>query len=49
MKESDIADAVQPVLQCRKGRALRQEHENAVKAFVEVRIFFGLEKLKAKI
>jgi hypothetical protein len=41
--------AVQTVFESSKGRGLREEPEEAVKAFVEMRVFFGLEELEAEI
>jgi hypothetical protein len=43
VKESDVADAVEAVLQRGEGGALREQHEHAVEAFVEIGVFLGLE------
>lgn len=49
VKESNVADAIQAVLEGSKGGALGEEHENTVEAFVQVWVFFGLEELEAEI
>lgn len=48
MEQSDCIDRIEPILQCRVCRRLREEHEEAVKAFVKVRIAFRLQKLDSK-
>lgn len=45
----DRADAVETVLQRGEGRALREQHEEAVEAFVEVGEALGLEELHAEV
>lgn len=49
MKETDVADTVQAILERGEGGALRKQHENTVEAFVEVGVFLGFEELEAEI
>lgn len=49
MEETDVADAVEAILECGEGGALGEEHEDTVEAFVEVGVFFGLEELEAEV
>ena len=46
---TDGTDAVKAVLEGCEGGGLRQEHEEAVKAFVEVGVAFWFEQLKSEI
>jgi hypothetical protein len=49
MEESNVADAIQAILEGSKGGALGEEHEDSIKTFVQVWVFFGLEELEAEI
>lgn len=49
VKETNVADAVQTVLQGGEGGALGEEHEDAVEAFVQEGVFFGFKELEAEI
>ena len=49
VEKTNVADTVQPVFQRRECGALREEHENAVETFIQVWVFFWLEKLKTEI
>lgn len=49
VEKADVANAVEAVFQGCKGRALREEHENSIKAFVEVWVFLWLEELEPKV
>jgi hypothetical protein len=49
MEIANGRNAVQPVLERGKGRGLWQQHEQAVKTFVKMRVSFWLEKLQTKI
>lgn len=49
MKEADVADTVQAVLECSKSRTLREEHKNTIKAFIQVGVFLWLEELETEI
>lgn len=49
MKEADVADTVQAVLECSKGRTLREKHKDTIKAFIQVGVFLWLEELEAEI
>jgi hypothetical protein len=44
---SNRADTVKTILECGKRRGLREQHEQSVKALVEVRIFLRFEELDA--
>lgn len=43
------ADAVEAVFEGREGRGLREKHEEAIEAFIEVGVFLGLEELEAEV
>ncbi len=43
---SNRADAVQAVLERGKGRRLRQQHEQAVQALVQVRVLLRFQQLQ---
>lgn len=45
--EANAADAVEAVFERCEGGALREEHEDAVEAFVEVRVSFWFKELEA--
>lgn len=49
VKESDIADAIQTILQRCKCGTLRKKHEDAIEAFVKVGVSFWFEKLETKV
>lgn len=49
MEKTDVADAVQSVLEGGEGGALGEEHEDTVEAFVQVGVSFGFEELEAKV
>jgi hypothetical protein len=49
VEESYVANAVQAILKCGKGRTLREKHEDTVEAFVEVGVFFWFEELKSEV
>lgn len=49
VEKTNVADAVQSVFQRCECGALREEHENAVETFIQVWVFFWLEKLKTEI
>lgn len=45
--EANAADAVEAVFKRCEGGALREEHEDSVEAFVEVRVSFWFKELEA--
>lgn len=49
VEETNVADAVQTVLEGGEGRALGEEHEDAVETFVQEGVFFGFKELEAEI
>ena len=49
MQESDGGDGVQAVFEGGEGGGLREEHEQAVEAFVEVGVAVWFEELEAEI
>lgn len=49
MKETNVADTVQAVLEGSKGRTLREEHEDTVETLVQIGVFFWLKELKAEV
>ena len=49
MEEAYGAYAVQAVLERGEGGGLREEHEEAVEAFVEVRVALWLQELQAEV
>ena len=49
VEETNVANAVQTVLEGGEGRALGEEHEHAVEAFVQKGVFFGFKELEAEI
>jgi hypothetical protein len=44
---ADSRDAIEAVFERGKSGRLREEHEQSVKTFVEVRVSFGFEELHA--
>lgn len=49
MQESGRVDSVEPVSQRYEGRALRQQHQQAVQTLEKVWIFLRLKKLKSQV
>lgn len=49
VEETNIANAVQTILEGGEGGALREEHEDAVETFVQEGVFFGFKELEAEI
>ena len=49
MEVADCRDAIEAILKGRKGRGLWEEHEEAIEAFVQVRVSLRLEELHAEI
>lgn len=43
------ADTVEPVLERSKSRRLRKKHQQAIQAFVEMRILVRLEQLESEV
>jgi hypothetical protein len=46
---ADCTDGIETVFKGCKGGGLWEEHEEAIKAFVEVREAFGFEELEAEV
>jgi len=49
MEIANCADGVEAVFEGCKGGGLWEEHEKAIKTFVEVRKAFGFEELEAEV
>jgi hypothetical protein len=49
MQVPNRADAVEAVLEGGKGRGLREEHQEAVEALVQMRVTFGFEELESQV
>ena len=49
VEKTNVADAIQSVFQRCECGALREEHENAVETFIQIWVFFWLEKFKTEI
>ena len=49
MEKTDVANAVEAVFERCKGGALREEHKDAVEAFVEVGVAFWFEELETQV
>ena len=49
MQVADCTDAVEAVFEGGEGAGLREQHEEAVEAFVEVRETLGFEELEAEV
>lgn len=49
VQEAERAHCVEPIPERVEGTTLREEHEQTIKALVQVRVIVGLEQLQSKI